>query len=355
MNIERFSDFAVKYAMQSRPIIVTNEALIPVYYNPTASENALFTMRENFILNLSDQGMNEALENCRNNGEGRFSARIGGEYRKRFEVLVTRDQSAFVFTFIQIADESTQQQMSTEERMLIGYEYMLGNSLHNIFATSEMMQYSDSVDIKKVGISLRRSCLQSIRIAKQVQILNEEPICSVLNFRYLVQYICKKTDAFLQKHYDRRLVIDIAPKNISVKCDARKVRFILLSLISNAVRFGEGDIIVQLTATRDMALLIVHNRGKKGMRYSIVGHEIGFGKTFTENRNDSGAGLGLATSRQLAFKMQGTLLVQSGESSTRISVAFPLAQTETYLNESATEQLLDENFSVLDMEFSSID
>ena len=129
---------------------------------------------------------------------------------------------------------------------------------------------------------------------------------------------------------DIRLVADI--ENATLKCDETRLRQILINLISNAIKFtDQGSITVRSHITDGM------------MRIAIVDTGIGIPRNaldsifdrFTQadassTRNEGGAGLGLAISRDIVSLHGGDIEVtHTSASGTTITFTMPLWHAET--------------------------
>jgi len=108
------------------------------------------------------------------------------------------------------------------------------------------------------------------------------------------------------------LKLDVAPDLPKITADKRRVRQILLNLVSNACKFTEtGEVIISLGGKNDEALLSVKDTGPG---IAPEEHELifeAFRQSHVGIQHGSGTGLGLAISRRLAQAHGGRLWVES--------------------------------------------
>ncbi len=119
---------------------------------------------------------------------------------------------------------------------------------------------------------------------------------------------------------------------IAIHADAEKVRQILLNLLSNAIKFtaDSGTISLRIETTEDRAMISVRDtgRGIPADRLRTVFEPFVQVDGHVPGSRDSGVGLGLAISRDLALRMDGDLTAQSevGKGSTFV-VTLPRSAT----------------------------
>jgi signal transduction histidine kinase len=114
----------------------------------------------------------------------------------------------------------------------------------------------------------------------------------------------------------------------ALRCDARRLRQILLNLISNAVKFTEpgGSVTVGIHPSGEGGLVFLVRDTGQGMTPEEIKVALEpFGQLDTGlNRQHQGTGLGLPLARSLAELHGGALEVTSEKSyGTRVSVTFP--------------------------------
>ncbi|MGI8507810.1 MAG: sensor histidine kinase [Gemmatimonadaceae bacterium] len=135
----------------------------------------------------------------------------------------------------------------------------------------------------------------------------------------------------LQYHYAHRLELADATRRIPVrvKADAEKLRQILVNLLTNAIKFtaSGGHITVACQTVDGTALVSVSDTGRgipSDQLQTIFDPFVQIGRRLSSL--DTGVGLGLAISRDLAVGMGGDLRVESveGDGST-FTLILPLA------------------------------
>ena len=122
------------------------------------------------------------------------------------------------------------------------------------------------------------------------------------------------------------------PKGITVRCDRRRLKQILLNLVSNAIKFTEeGSVTLRAGVTRGDTLEICISDTGIGMRSEDVKclfaafHQMDVSLT----KEREGAGLGLYLSKELATLLGGNIHVESeyGQGS-EFTVVLPLGRVE---------------------------
>ncbi len=206
-------------------------------------------------------------------------------------------------------------------------------AMNQILLTTELTplqrQYAQTVDHSAAYLmNLVSDLLDLSKIdAGHLDIASEQ-----FNLVELVQFLCTSFDAAAEN------------KNLSLVCkipptfhnqyigDPGKLRQILTNLINNAIKFTDkGEVKLSLTSENGIVSFNVSDTGH-GIHESAL--ESVFDRFHQLKRNDgvkeSGAGLGLAISRDLALHMGGDLTVKStfGEG-TIFTLSLPLEQITT--------------------------
>lgn len=110
-----------------------------------------------------------------------------------------------------------------------------------------------------------------------------------------------------------KLNLELAPTPINVETDERKLRQILMNLVSNAVKFTEsGAVTMRLFTSGDVAVVQIIDTGI-GISPDHLAH---IWEPFrladdTHTRTRGGVGLGLAITRQLVSQLGGNIAVRS--------------------------------------------
>ena len=127
-----------------------------------------------------------------------------------------------------------------------------------------------------------------------------------------------------------------APERVSGVWDALRLEQVLLNLLSNALKYGDGKPIRLSIQARPTAARIEIKDEGVGMSPDIVSRIFADFEQLTPDRRHGGFGLGLWTTRQIVSAMGGDLHVQSeiGEGSTFV-VDVPYRPAATGLEQSA--------------------
>ncbi|ACL23435.1 sensor histidine kinase [Chloroflexus aggregans] len=180
-------------------------------------------------------------------------------------------------------------------------------------------------------LSLISNVLDFARIEQGALDLDYRPV----EVAALVEEVVSMTLPLAQRHHNR-IETDCPPEIGVIETDGRRLRQVLINLLSNAAKFTEDGLIrLEVTA-------IQHN-GRDGLRFAV--HDTGIGippdkqhklfQPFSQvddsvTRRYEGTGLGLALSKQIVEALGGTITVQStvGVGST-FSVWIPVVPVPT--------------------------
>jgi PAS domain S-box-containing protein len=143
----------------------------------------------------------------------------------------------------------------------------------------------------------------------------------------LAQSVLNSFDSAPERMPSHRLVLD-APDAVSGVCDPRRLRQVLVNLVSNALKYSPngGDICVRVTATDDTASLVVEDFGIGIAPDDIASLFQPFERSSAVRRTIGGVGLGLYITRQIVEAHGGTIGVESEpDVGSRFIVRLPLA------------------------------
>jgi PAS domain S-box-containing protein len=133
-----------------------------------------------------------------------------------------------------------------------------------------------------------------------------------VDFPGLIEDLFVTVRPLADEHHSELTLEHRAAQPIRIVSDPRRLRQILLNLVSNAIKFGAGKPITVVSSPRPnggVAIEVVdHGEGISPDDQERIFHEfVQLGKTQLQN----GTGLGLPISRRLAELLCGTLTVQS--------------------------------------------
>jgi signal transduction histidine kinase len=135
--------------------------------------------------------------------------------------------------------------------------------------------------------------------------------------------------------------LEVAPNLPHIVGDKRRIRQIMLNLVSNACKFTDkGSIRITLEAQQDNIVFAVHDTGAgiapedQGMIFEL------FRQSQTGLRQGEGTGLGLPISRRLAVAHGGSVWLESalGQGST-FYVSLPVHSTVLQIDEMPLEEI----------------
>ncbi len=123
--------------------------------------------------------------------------------------------------------------------------------------------------------------------------------------------------------------LDVQP--VILRTDRRRLERVISNLVSNAIKYGQVDIVVKVRKTNDKALIEVSDRGPGILPEHLPNVFDRFYKA-DPSRTGSGTGLGLSIVRENVRVLDGAITVQSevGHGST-FTVALPLHTPAVYL------------------------
>lgn len=164
---------------------------------------------------------------------------------------------------------------------------------HSLKATSHLLELvRDVLDLSKIEAG--KVAIQAVEV--DIRELLEDLLSSILP---------------LTRHHGSNLDVEIAPDASPIVTDPRRVRQILLNLLSNAAKFGRGRPIQVRAGGTEIG----------GIFIEVADQGIGIGKDDLQNifedfvqvgnSQESGTGLGLAISRQLTELLGARLEVES--------------------------------------------
>jgi PAS domain S-box-containing protein len=307
-----------------------------------------FDLAARFIKDVMENGEgNTDLVSCRTKSGRILPADISASAMKlsgRIHVLVSirdisdriaaQDASHRAFEEMQRADQHKRQFLSsmshelrTPLNAIIGFAGVLAEDVYNKGIDPIYRQYAR--DIKASGDHLHdlvNDILDLSKIEAGADSLNEER----LDLRQLIQNALQVfREQALKKHID--LSVDLVKDLPMIYADSRKIKQILINILSNALKFTEEYGHVTISC---------RNNAGNGTTIEITDTGIGIdpsdlSKAFTPfqqidsalNRKYEGTGLGLPLTKMLVEQHRGTLELSStlGQG-TRVVIQFPEAR-----------------------------
>jgi signal transduction histidine kinase len=138
-----------------------------------------------------------------------------------------------------------------------------------------------------------------------------------------------------------RLAVDVPPDLPLLWADQRKIRQIILNILSNSVKFTPegGRITIAATAPVDSGMILAVSDTGIGIAAQDIAKALSpFGQVDSSlSRKHDGTGLGLPLSKALAEAHGGTLAIESEVGrGTRVTVAFPASRLRVVIDNAAT-------------------
>lgn len=133
----------------------------------------------------------------------------------------------------------------------------------------------------------------------------EKVVLNELVLESLVGYY----EAFNQRHIEP--IIRLPEEEISIPADASAVKRVIENLVTNAIRYSDGDVSIQLEQDSASATvqLTIHNSAPRLQQSDLAYLFDRFYKA-DQQRTERGTGLGLSIAKSLMLKMNGTLTAE---------------------------------------------
>jgi signal transduction histidine kinase len=318
-NVAPVTDWAERYGLASVALVpgIANDRLVCVlctHNGPQPYEFHASSLR--FLRALSGQAA-LALENAslirelKSNNEALLAAN-----RKLKELDTLKSQ------FLGVATH----ELRTPLTVILGYNSMLAESLHDRLSEAEQETLTESVAACKRLIRLVNSMLDMAQIEAGKMRMNFVPG----DLRKVVQAVV----ALFQHDANTRAVSlsAVLPARIpKIDMDAERIQQVLINLVANALKFtpqgGSVRIQVRYRAERDQLRISVtdNGRGISPEDQRGIFDEFAQVRRQASERQKTGAGLGLAIARRIVEAHEGVISVESrlGEGSS-FSFTLPL-------------------------------
>lgn len=218
-------------------------------------------------------------------------------------------------------------ELRTPLTVILGYNSMLAESLHDRLNDEERETLSESVAACKRLIRLVNSMLDLAQIEAGKMRMD----FATADLRSLVQSV---TALFQQEARSRNIQLDsLLPTRVpKITLDPERVQQVLINLVANALKFtpAGGQVRIQVhPASREYVAVSVSDNGPgiAEADQQKVFDEFAQIRKQANNRQKTGSGLGLAIARRIVEAHQGTISLESevGRGST-FTFTLPLRQ-----------------------------
>lgn len=248
------------------------------------------------------------------------------EHREHLEQLI-EEQVLEIKTSKQAAELSDQ----AKTDFLCAMSTTLRDPLHSIMAFSELYlanpaNLTDTQKNDYVGL-MRKSAERLLPVLKDLTYLTRLDLGELqFNFvsHHLGELVLSTIEAFKQSSHDYQDVVfkvDYQTESLTTKCDAERIRHVLMNVFQNAVKFSPApaNITIRLYQDELTRLSINGSTTEVAIAVEIRDHGIGipasdvatvFDPSATDNRNKhgfSGAGLGLPLCREFIEQHRGKI------------------------------------------------
>jgi two-component system sensor histidine kinase ResE len=125
-----------------------------------------------------------------------------------------------------------------------------------------------------------------------------------------------------------RLAVSVPKKTMLVELDPQRFRHVIDNLVSNALKYSEGEARVTVRAEKGRAVIAVADRGIGIPADELPALFTRFGRASNaRNRGIAGSGIGLYVAKKVVEAHRGSLTVQSKENEgSTFTVSLPLAE-----------------------------
>ncbi|MFY4776562.1 sensor histidine kinase [Metabacillus sp. RGM 3146] len=259
-----------------------------------------------------------------------------GRFDKRIKETYSHELGEMSQTLNYMAEEIVRKdQLKTDFISSISHE--LRTPLTGIKGWAEMLDSPEGLTEDEAKFGLRMINSESDRLAKLVENLldfsrYESGRITLLHSELRLDVLIEETTMQLQKKaLAKSIKIELNCFPLTIHADGDKIKQVLLNLLDNAIKFSEKDSRIQISQNvkGNMAGFKVKDSGI-GIEQDKLEHIMdSFYKT---DAASSGAGLGLAITRQIVHKHGGTIHVESEHlKGTSIDVQLPIAKQKKQL------------------------
>ncbi|MCO5397631.1 sensor histidine kinase [Ralstonia soli] len=297
----------------------------------------------------SDSGFNEA---AHEHADDRLSQGFGindvvAEYRAlrasvlhRWQQAPHSDASAFqeMIRFNEAVDqmiaESVRQHAHRTERIRDLFAGVLAHDLRSplgaILASQELLLRDEGLSSRSVRAveSTQRSAMQMKRMIDDLRVFTRTRLDDALPTSFSPQdmgHLCSEAIEEVRASYpdaqiDLRLVGEL-----SGTWDGGRIGQLVVNLLTNAVRYGAGPIVVEARADHEQMTIVVSNEGNPIPKSAFPTLFDPLTRATLPDRSGAaaGMGLGLYICRSIAQAHHGTITVQSSERGTTFTVQIP--------------------------------
>lgn len=297
----------------------------------------------------SDSGFNEA---AHEHADDRLSQGFGindvvAEYRALRASVLSQWQQApqsaalafqemirFNEAVDQMFAESVRQHAQRTERIRDLFAGVLAHDLLSplgaILASQELLLHDEGLSSRSVRAveSIHRSAVQMKRMIDDLRVFTRTRLDDSLPTSFTPQnmgHLCSEAieevrASYPDAHIDLRLVGEL-----SGTWDGDRIRQLVVNLLTNAVRYGAGQIVVEAQADHGQMTLTVSNEGNPipTSAFPTLFDPLTRAALPDRTGTAAGMGLGLYICQCIAQAHQGTIGVQSSERGTTFTVQMP--------------------------------
>lgn len=341
MNSLKYHDYAIDYGHIPHPVIVTDLELNALYFNPAASQCDVILMQGDLLRRAADSRAMQHIRLCRSTGQTcRFSMTLGENFTRRFSVTLSRQKEELVF---ELAPRSTPQQQKLEQILApysFGYELITRSTLHQLLGTAEILEQSEEEFYRTLGSKSRRQVLRSLRIAGQIEYLESDFPCHIVDFSKLLSLTMEQAGEFIDTRLQKKLHFTPGTRQINVKCNAPIMRSILLNLLACAYEQDATEVYVDYTVTAHQLVVMLRSDGSRDIA--------------PENEKFLTPLLPwVEIARRLIHRMQGSLQTVGTGKHLRFCLTMPIAYTDGAVNKNLKE-LFNDQIPQLELAFSEL-
>lgn len=343
MNQADYHQLAMDYSKLKEPVIVTDLQLKALYFNPAAAACDVILLTEDCIRDFADARSMQRIRLCRSSGKRQhFLLSLGREYTRRFAVTAERKNQRLIFTLQPRPEKERLHQEKQIEPLTFGFEYIMRSSLHQLLGISELLQHTQDKREQFLGMKSRRQIMRAMRITRQMDFLNNDHPCQVVDFSALAFSLFEELSAFLQEKFGSRIFIQSEGNHASVKCNVMLMRCVLLNMVAGVLQHHRGDIFVSLAETPTDVVLSVRS-----------GNADAESPSCQNNADIPPAALGINIIEELVRRQQGRLLIRAMCGQSFYCLTMPRALTEGAVRETISQYIRNE-IPDIEIEFADL-
>lgn len=326
MTKAEYHRFAMDYGHKAHPVIVTDNELNALYFNPATAENTAVPLTVDGLRhNLSPRAV-LFTRRLRSGGKPQcFLLNLGKEAPRTFKVKASIERNYLVFELIPQPSDAERKLRKQMDPLLQGFDHVFRNPLHQLLGISDLLIRNDAPEVQALGIKNYRQVLQALRIARLVDFASKDQPAHVLCFSKFLELVLKELTPFLKERFNVSTVLRTEGEGAAVQCNALLLKCVLFGMAADAMQYHRGDLLIRYNETADQVVLTI--------RHKLAEDEEPIPATFVPSPKP----LGMDLLAELIRRQQGELMVQKDHRHRFYYLALPRTDTDGALKEHLQE------------------